>query len=249
MVKNVQNNWDWRNANPPVLTPIQDQGQCNDCWAFSATGAIESLTAIQSNTSVVGLSMQALTSCTAGTTGCTGCSTCGGTPQGGFAYVISNGGLATNGTYPFVGFTTNQPYPKTSTASCNTSLAKKTMVTISNYCNIPANSVSALQSAVAYQPVSVAVDATSPVFQYYQGGIITGGDCGSSIDHAVLAVGYNTTAPTPYWIVKNQWGTQWGDEGYVLISTATSGQGVTSEGVCGILSYSSIPIKTSMIKG
>ena len=45
--------------------------------------------------------------------------------QGGFGYVISNGGLATNGTYPFVGFTTSQRYPKTSTASCDTSLEKK----------------------------------------------------------------------------------------------------------------------------
>ena len=88
-----------------------------------------------------------------------------------------------------------------------------------------------MQSAIAVKPNSVAIEADQAVFQQYTGGVITSSACGTTIDHAVLAVGYGTD-PTygAYWLVQNSWGTSWGDQGYVKIGMSASGW----PGICGI---------------
>jgi len=73
------------------------------------------------------------------------------------------------------------------------------------------------------------------VFQTYTSGVITSSSCGTNIDHAVLAVGYGTENNTEYLLVKNSWGTSWGDQGYVKIAL-TSGAGT-----CGINQYVAYP--------
>ena len=92
----------------------------------------------------------------------------------------------------------------------------------------------ALKAAIAQGPVSVAIQANQKVFQRYSGGIITA-DCGTKLDHGVLAVGYGTDNGTPYYKVKNSWGADWGEEGYVRIAI-TDGAGM-----CGIQSQPSQP--------
>jgi len=71
-----------------------------------------------------------------------------------------------------------------------------------------------MQSAVATKPNSVAIQADTSYFQSYTGGIMSGTACGTSIDHAVVIVGYGTSGSTPYWLVRNSWGTGWGEQGY-----------------------------------
>merc|ERR1711988_1179889 len=95
----------------------------------------------------------------------------------------------------------------------------------------------ALMSAVAQQPVSIAIEADKAIFQSYKAGVLTG-MCGAQLDHGVLVVGYGTdSSGGDYWKVKNSWGATWGMEGYVLLQ-----RGKTGAGECGILSQPSYPV-------
>lgn len=68
------------------------------------------------------------------------------------------------------------------------------------------------------KPVSVAIEADTYLFQYYKSGVITSSACGTYLDHAVVAVGYGEDSfAGPYFLVRNSWGTWWGDQGYVKI--------------------------------
>ena len=66
------------------------------------------------------------------------------------------------------------------------------------------------------------------VFQTYQSGVMSSTKCGTSLDHAVLAVGYGTENGEDYWLVKNSWNTTWGDQGYIKLAV------VDGKGICGV---------------
>jgi len=91
------------------------------------------------------------------------------------------------------------------------------------------NSAAQLKAAIALQPVSVTIDAAEYPFQHYFNGIITDDTCGVALDHAVLAVGYGVEDGTEYYLVRNSWGADWGEEGYVRIGIQDN-----SPGICGI---------------
>jgi len=112
--------------------------------------------------------------------------------------------------------------------TCKYSSSTKSSVKVKSYKNVTSQSSSALKSAIAVTPTSVSVAADSSVFGNYKSGVITGSKCGTSTDHAVLAVGYGTENGTPYYLVKNSWGKSWGASGYVKIGIESG------KGVCGI---------------
>ncbi|XP_047333073.1 cysteine proteinase RD21A-like [Impatiens glandulifera] len=122
---------------------------------------------------------------------------------------------------------------------CNTTKLNKKMVSIDSYEFVPANNEYALKKAVAHQPISVAIEAYGREFRLYESGIFTG-NCGTALDHAVAAVGYGSEHGVDYWIVRNSWGENWGEEGYVRLKRNV----FSRKGKCGIAMLASYPVKT-----
>ena len=86
-----------------------------------------------------------------------------------------------------------------------------------------------MQAAVDMGPITVAVDAESAAFKFYKSGIFYRTDkCGTDLNHAITLVGYNSTGTRPYWIVRNSWGNDWGENGYIRMAIKNG------DGVCGI---------------
>ncbi|KAE8659673.1 Vignain [Hibiscus syriacus] len=118
---------------------------------------------------------------------------------------------------------------------CNESA--NSVAKITGYEDVPSNSESALLKAVANQPVSVAIDAGGADFQHYKSGVFTG-ECTTFLDHGVTAVGYGQDDDgTKYWLVKNSWGTSWGEDGYIRMERDIDAK----EGICGIAMEASYP--------
>lgn len=101
-----------------------------------------------------------------------------------------------------------------------------------------ANNPEALKNAIAQQPVTVDIDASSWIFQHYDTGVIISGDCGTDLNFSVLAIGYGTELGKDYILIKNSIGIDWGIEGYAKISSS-------SDNICGILSNPMYPTGTS----
>merc|ERR1711998_449289 len=107
---------------------------------------------------------------------------------------------------------------------------------VTGYRDVPPRSKEDLMSAVAQQPVAVAIEADLPTFQFYKRGVLRW-PCGANLDHGVLAVGYGSLDGKDYWKVKNSWGSSWGMDGYILLK-----RGKRGAGECGILKQASYPV-------
>jgi C1A family cysteine protease len=191
----IANDIDWRNNG--AVTPVKDQGQCGSCWAFGATAAIESYGQITGTYSLQVLAPQQITSCDTTSYGCQG-----GWAEHAFNYVTLAGGIQAESTYPYVSGTTGQ------TGSCKAD-PSKFVAKITGYKAVSPGE-SNLEAALNTGPPTVCLAATA--FQTYTGGILT--QCDNQVDHCVQAVGYTSS----YWIVRNSWGTGWGEAGYIRIA-------------------------------
>ncbi|ETO19354.1 hypothetical protein RFI_17876 [Reticulomyxa filosa] len=201
-----------------------NQGDCGSCWAFSTTGSLECDYAIKTG-SLVSLSEQQLVDCSSsyGNNGCNG-----GWYYYGWEYAKSDKGLCTEASYPYTGVG----------GTCKSSSCGTKYDSPAGYTKVTADDPTALETAAAAGCVSVAIEADQFAFQYYSSGVLTG-TCGTTIDHAVLVVGYGTESGQDYWKVKNSWGTSWGEQGYVLICRNCNANG--AEGECGINMYPAYP--------
>ncbi len=207
-----------------AVTAVKNQGNCGSCWSFSTTGALEGAYQIKYN-SLVSFSEQELVSCDINGNDA-GCS--GGWMDDAFTFVKNNGGLTTEAAYPYTSGTTGK-----NGACVTTGYTNNANVAPHSYTDVQTGSVTALESALVKQPVSIAIQANQPAFQHYSGGVLTG-TCGQRLDHGVLAVGYGTEGGNDYWLVKNSWGPTWGENGYIKILKS-------SADLCGVLDAPSYP--------
>ncbi|KAF0719144.1 Aste57867_1258 [Aphanomyces stellatus] len=200
--------WSSHKCNPPV----RNQGQCGSCWAFSTVGAVESAHCLATG-ELIDLSEQQVVSCSTngGSMGCNG-----GFPPSAIDYMQQ--GVCLQQDWPYSG----------QTGSCNKNCQKKKL---SIGKTVQVSGESALQSALTKQPVTVVVEAGNAVWRNYKGGVVT--QCpGARSDHAVIAVGFGASSGQ-FFKIKNSWGAQWGENGYIYLQRGVGGKGMcnVAEGV------------------
>lgn len=219
----VPESFDWRLEG--VVNPVRDQGQCGSCWAFATTANAESVWAISSG-QLLDLSEEYLVDCANGVgyfnMGCNG-----GNPDSAFKYMIQKG-QCIELAYPYKAGLTNQA------GTCQT--CTPAPVQFSSCSDVKPNDQISLKIAVSQQPVVVAIEADTRIFQSYSSGVIDSVSCGTNLDHAVEIVGYGEENGKKYWTVRNSWSTSWGQDGYVLIERSESTDDI---GICGIASQPS----------
>ena len=202
-----------------AVTPVKNQGQCGSCWAFSATGSLEGLNYIK-NKELLSFSEQQLVDCSHsyGNNGCNG-----GLMDMAFWYVTDNG-ISLESKYPYRGVGGQCHYTAEDKAFTNKDCTDVTV-----------NKELPLLAAINQQPVSVAIQANHMSFQLYKSGVYSG-NCGTKLDHGVLAVGYGDLDGKKFFKVKNSWGASWGQKGFILIARKGDGKGQ-----CGIQEAASFP--------
>jgi len=206
--------FDWRTHPGPYgttgVTPVKDQGGCGSCWAFAAVGHLESMVKIYGEVEL-DLSEQQCVSCLTPGSGCDG-----------YYSEACYDLFRTQGAISEV----CMPYHAVDTDPCIQNQCQK-WAKISGYTAV-ANNVSSIKQALLSGPVKTSM-AVEDTFFSYRGGCYNRPYF--DINHAVLIVGWNDTmcGGQGAWIVKNSWGSGWGDHGFYYIKW----------GLCQVGNYSS----------
>jgi len=130
-----------------------------------------------------------------------GCS--GGFPYDAMTYIHNAPGQMLRSEYPYTG----------QQGSCQFD-PSKAVASVKGYVNAGTGNENAMAAyLVATGPISVCCDAS--LWSYYRGGVFPGASCGTNIDHAIVAVGFNLYQQ--YWIIRNSWGADWGYAGYIYL--------------------------------
>eukprot|EP00933_Yihiella_yeosuensis_P046119 TRINITY_DN4159_c5_g1_i1.p1 TRINITY_DN4159_c5_g1~~TRINITY_DN4159_c5_g1_i1.p1 ORF type:complete len:404 (+),score=92.70 TRINITY_DN4159_c5_g1_i1:97-1308(+) len=216
--KNQKASIDWR-MSLATGKVAKEQGQCGSCWAVAAVGALEMHAEKNMGKHIVPLSFKNLIDCTPNPQKCGGDGGCKGATAELAFQLVKDSGLSDAETY--VGNTDQ-------TDSCQTGLAKT--VSSTGYVKLPKNKYQPLMDALSNQgPVVVSVDGGE--WSMYESGVFSGCKKDATINHAVLALGYGTDKGEDYWLIRNSWGSNWGEQGFIRLKRFNSDVG--DAGYCG----------------
>ncbi|CAH1422287.1 unnamed protein product [Lactuca virosa] len=219
---NLPENFDWREKG--AVTPVKDQGSCGSCWSFSTTGALEGSHFLQTG-ELVSLSEQQLVDCDhecdpAERNACdAGCN--GGLMNNAFEYILKAGGVQKESDYPYKGIDGTCHFDKSKIAA-----------SVSNFSVVSTDEDQIQANLVTYGPLAIGINAAW--MQTYIGKVSCPYICSKNrMDHGVLLVGYGSSgyAPLrfkekPYWIIKNSWGADWGEDGYYMLCSGYNACGM-----------------------
>ncbi len=235
--------WDWRNppantiyaaSNYPYfntsmgwITSIKDQGACGSCWAFGTIGTVEARYNMVMNESRLQpyLSEQDEISC--GNAG--SCS--GGWPVEALQDYETSG-TVDNACFPYGDYHTSSGDSDVCSQRC-TDYANRNW-TITGFQDYADLSNAALEQILINDgPLNIVADASE---WYYSGGILNCAAPSTFTDHDVVLVGYNDTGNpnTSYWIIKNSWGSGWGENGYLRAAFGCFDIGVEADSINGV---------------
>lgn len=213
---------DWREKG--IVNPIKNQGKCGSCYAFSAIQAIESAYA-QVHKTLPSFSEQQMIDCSTsyGNYGCRG-----GWMDNVYFYIRDEKKIATSQSYPYTAYDD----------WCMDQEKEDTPIKLTKFYNVPHKDLKALAAAVAKQPVAAALNCIG--FRNYVSGVYDDPFCAVELNHGIGIVGYGKDDETgkDYWIVRNSWGEQFGENGYIRMRKDTDNE----YGICGITLQPSYPI-------
>lgn len=208
---------DWRQSLMKSSDWVRNQGACGSCWAVAAVGALEMHAEKAHNGSAQKLSYQQLVDCVPNPRHCGGTGGCkGATGELAFEFGRLNG------------LSADQEYQTSDGGKCNAKVPSA--LKVSSFTRLPENKGSYLKHALATKgPVVVSADGGS--WFAYKSGVFSGCEKDTVVNHAVLAVGYgNDPASTKdYWTLRNSWGGDWGEHGFMRIERHKS-----DDAYCGI---------------
>nr|XP_048303514.1 cathepsin Q-like isoform X1 [Myodes glareolus] len=214
---------DWREEG--YVTPVRKQGNCSSCWAFATTGAIEGQM-YKKTGKLIPLSVQNLVDCSKphGNNGCDW-----GNTYFAFRYVLHNGGVEAEATYPYEGKEGPCRYNPQNVAA-----------KIREFVALPEDEDVLMDAVATKGPIPVGIDAYHVSLMFYKDGIYHEPNCRRyNLSHAVLVVGYGFDGDemdgNNYWLIKNSWGEKWGMNGYMKIAKDRNNH-------CGIVSFAQYPL-------
>jgi C1A family cysteine protease len=198
------------------IPAVRNQGSCGSCWAFSAAATLSGTWAKAKKKTPPVLSEQQFVDCDTTDSGC-------------------NGGLAARAlAYAKKGVMLNSAYGYTAKKGTCKYSSSKVKAKVSQVYNV-GTSVSAMKTAV-YNSGIISVRVNASKLHSYKNGIMSASSCPASPNHAVNVVGWGKSGSTAYWIVRNSWGSSWGEKGYFRL--------VSGKNACGVEGW---PVKVTVV--